>query len=82
MSKIIESILFNIFWETIKMLLKSPLKTILITGKNFSFFHTNNPDYFPALNENALKNHMSLIVNDQSYPLNGLIVCKWGQVYY
>ena len=55
------------------MLLKSPLKTILITGKNFSFFHTNNPDYFPALNENALKNHMSLIVNDQSYPLNGLI---------
>ena len=37
------------------------------------FTSKNNPDHFPALNENALKDHMSLIVNDQSYPLNGLI---------
>ena len=55
------------------MFLKSPLKTILIAGKKFSFFHTNNPDYFPVLNENALKDHMSLIINDQDYPLNSLI---------
>ena len=36
-------------------------------------FLINNPDHFPTLNENALKDHISLIVNNQSYPLNGLI---------
>ena len=44
-----------------------------ITGKIFSFFHFNNPDYFPTLNEAALKKHIRLIIKNEDYPLNTLI---------
>ena len=44
-----------------------------ITGTLFSFFHVNNPDHFPALNENALKKHILLIIKNKDLPLNALI---------
>ena len=43
------------------------------TGRILSFFHINNPDYFPILNESALKKHIRLIIKNEGYPLNALI---------
>ena len=44
-----------------------------ITGKIFSFFHINNPDHFPILNEGALKKHTLQIIKSKDLPLNALI---------
>lgn len=42
-----------------------------ITGKILSLFHVNNPDFFPDLNETALKKNIALKVSE--CPLNEII---------
>ena len=44
-----------------------------LTGKLFSLLSFNNPDYFPELNEAALKIHVDLLVNNPKWPFNRLI---------
>ena len=57
------------------VLLKSRGKILAFktTGRILSAFHINNPDYFPELNEVALKKHILLIIKNKDLPLNALI---------